>query len=93
MTKEITLPARMDFAVLDALYAEIKEARGEDVTLDGSQIKHLGSCGLQLLLSAWKSWDQDGHNFHVIRPSEKFSEHLKLLGLNKDFFAKPGTEQ
>ncbi|WP_172330927.1 STAS domain-containing protein [Mangrovicoccus sp. HB161399] len=93
MTRELVLPARMDYAGVEALYAEIKEARGEDVALDGSQVKHLGAAGLQLLLSAWKSWDRDGHSLSVASPSAKFSEHLEMLGLDKDHFSKPGAVQ
>ncbi len=93
MTRELTLPARMDHAGVEALYAEIKEARGEDVALDGSEVKHLGASGLQLLLAAWKSWEQDGHSLTVASPSAKFSEHLEMLGLEKDHFSKAGAAQ
>lgn len=93
MTKELALPTRIDYASLDAIYAEIKEARGEDVILDGSSVKHFGSSGLQLLLSAHRSWDRDGFRFSVANPSEKFSEHLEMLGLNPDFFSKAEAEQ
>ncbi|MEM8555923.1 MAG: STAS domain-containing protein, partial [Pseudomonadota bacterium] len=62
MAKELTLPARLDFASLGSLYEELKEARGEDIVLDASKVTHLGSCGLQLLASAQKSWDGDGHS-------------------------------
>ncbi|WP_138464655.1 STAS domain-containing protein [Poseidonocella sp. HB161398] len=93
MTKEISLPARVDYAAVEALYAEIKEARGEDVALDGSQVKHLGASGLQLLLAAWKSWEQDGHSLTVTSPSGKFSEHIEMLGLDKAHFSKAGAEQ
>lgn len=92
MTRDLSLPARMDFASLDAFHAEIKEARGEDVCLDGSQVSHLGSCGLQLLISAWKAWEQDGHSLTIKNPSQKFNDHIQQLGLSSEMFGKTGGE-
>lgn len=86
MSAALTLPARVDYAALDALYAEIKEARGDEVVIDASQVTHFGAAGLQLLVAAHKSWERDGHNFSIAAPSEKFNEHLRLLGLGPDYF-------
>lgn len=91
MPKDLQLPARMDYSSLDAIYAELKGARGEDIVLDGSRVTHLGSCGFQLLISALMSWEQDGHNMSVSSPSQKFREHLELLGLKPDMFDKTGA--
>lgn len=92
MTRDLTLPARMDYASLDAFHAEIKEARGEDLNLDGSKVTHLGACGLQLLVSAWKAWERDGHSLIVTHPSEKFCDHIQQLGLSSDMFGHSGVE-
>lgn len=93
MTKEIPLPARMDYAAMDALYAEIKEARGEELALDGSSVSHLGASGLQLLLAAHKTWENDGTHLSVTRPSARFCEHLELLGLAPDYFSQTETQE
>lgn len=90
MTRDLPLPERMDYASLEAFYAELKDAQGEDIALDGSKVTHLGSCGLQLLLSAWKSWERDGHCLTVANPSDRFLAHLQILGVSSDMFTKAG---
>lgn len=93
MTASLTLPARLDLAAMEPLYAELKDMRGEDLTIDASNVTHLGACGLQLLLSAKKSWDSDGHSLNIAQPTEKFHLHLSLLGLSKDHFTLAETAQ
>ncbi|MBE3639084.1 STAS domain-containing protein [Mangrovicoccus algicola] len=93
MTREIALPARIDHPAVEALYAEVKEARGEDLALDASQVSHLGASGLQLLIAAANSWTRDGHILSLRDPSEKFSEHLQMLGLELSYFSKAEAEQ
>lgn len=88
MSNNIPLPARMDYAALDGLHAEIKEARGEDVSLDASKVTHLGACGLQLLISARKTWDRDGHTLSVTSATDRFHDHIQLLGYEGKFFEK-----
>lgn len=90
MTRDLPLPPRLDFASVDALHAALRDAQGADITLDGSGVTHLGSCGLQLLISAAKTWDRDGHSLRVVNPSDRFIDHLTTLGLAPDAFGRAG---
>lgn len=90
MTKALTLPARMDYGVLESLHAELRDSRGQELTLDASNVTHLGSCALQLLVSARKSWDQDGQRLLLNAPSDRFRDHLSLLGMGEDYFETAG---
>lgn len=59
----------------------IQQARGNPVTIDFSQIRHLGAQAVQVLLSARKSWADDGHAFEIGAPSQAALDALNLLGL------------
>ena len=67
--------------LFDALVA----CRGSDLTLDASQVQHLGAQCAQVLVSGCKTWASDGHAFVFTAPSEAFVDGARLLGLTTYF--------
>jgi len=62
------------------------DQRGRDVVVDASQVQHLGGQSLQILLSAVRSWTEDGQSFALGDCSDRFLEDLKLFGFEPHHF-------
>ncbi|WP_292054521.1 MULTISPECIES: STAS domain-containing protein [unclassified Brevundimonas] len=76
----INLPAVVDLRAVGPLKAELMEQRGKAVTLDGSAVERLGGLGLQLLLSAIKTWQADGHALIFLNVSKAMNEQWLSFG-------------
>jgi chemotaxis protein CheX len=74
------LPPVVDFASVAALRAGLLEHRGGDLTIDASAVQRIGGLGLQVLLSAARSWRSDGLAFAIAGASTPFTEVLSLTG-------------
>ena len=62
------------------------EHRGRDIFVDGANVQHLGGQGLQILLSALRTWTEDGLSFVLGNCSEKMIADLKLFGFEPHYF-------
>lgn len=71
----ITLAADLDLNVAMPLRAELLALRGGPVSLDASQVDRLGALCLQVLLSAGRTWAEDGQPFAVAAASPAFTDH------------------
>ena len=59
----------------------ILAARGSELTIDASDVQHLGAqCG-QILVSAKTTWKADQKALRIVGGSEEFIEGARLLGL------------
>lgn len=74
------LPETLDLNAAEPLRQALAEQRGHPVMLDGSQVTRLGGLCLQVLLSARKTWADDGQEFRLEQCSPELFEHLRLLG-------------
>lgn len=79
-TQTIQLAPILDVRAAAPLAAELSARRGQDVTLDASEVRRLGAQCLQVLLAARASWDADGARLRVSEPSDDFTDTLTLLG-------------
>ncbi len=82
----IRLPRSLNGAYLPDLSEALEANRGEAVALDAEEVEHLGGLCLQMLISAWKTWQSEDHSFEILNPSEGFSRDLRLLGCEIGFF-------
>lgn len=67
------------------------EHRGRPLVLDGSQVDRLGGLCLQVLVSAHKTWAEDGQEFRLENSSDELRQKLALFGsedLMNDHFNK-----
>lgn len=78
------LAPTLDLRAAIGLASGILSLRGEQVTLDASQVKKIGAQCLQILLSARQTWERDGSSFALINPSDEFVEAVRLAGLSAD---------
>lgn len=76
----INLPAVLDLRAVEPLKAALLEQRGQDLTLDASAVERVGGLGLQLLMSAVKTWQADGKILTFLNVSEAMSEQWLGFG-------------
>ena len=76
----VSLPPVLDLQAAEPLRAELMAQRGRSLTIDASQVSRLGGLCLQVLLSARKTWAEDGVSFRLDEPSEALTEQLAAFG-------------
>ena len=92
MRTELALPARLDLPAAKPLAEAIIALRGQDLRLSAEEVSYLGTPGVQVLLSAARSWRADGKKLSLDSGSEAFSEQLSILGINPGALVAPGPE-
>jgi anti-anti-sigma regulatory factor len=70
----------MDASSLAAVHAEIMGCRGAPLDLDASAVTRFGGQALQLVLSAFRTWREDGVHLRVCNPSESVRDAFETLG-------------
>lgn len=78
------LPAHLEGEALEALHAQLQALRGADLDMDGAAVVRLNGLGLQLLLSAFAAWREDGRRLRLIDPSPVLAEAFARLDLAAD---------
>lgn len=76
----VVLPARMDASTLPETHADIVRRRGADLDLEGSQVDRFGAQALQLVLSTFATWREDGFRLRVLDPSPAVKTAFDQLG-------------
>ena len=76
----VSLPAVLDLQAAGPLRAELLALRGRPLTIAAWQVGRLGGLCLQVLISARKTWAEDGVALRLDEPSEAFIEQLAGFG-------------
>jgi chemotaxis protein CheX len=84
MTAVLTLQERLDFGAVTALKAEILGQTGNDLDVDASNVAHMGTLCLQVLIAASNDWGRAGHKFSLTSPSDICVTQLTLHGFTAD---------
>jgi chemotaxis protein CheX len=79
-TAVLSLAPILDLQAAEPLRAELMVLRGRPLSVDASQVSRLGGLCLQVLISARKTWAEDGLALSVDEPSEAFTEQLASFG-------------
>jgi len=85
-TLVVRLPETLDLNAAEPLRQALVEHRGRPLVLDGSQVSRLGGLCLQVLVSAHKTWTEDGQEFRLEQCSSDLRRQLELFGA-QDLFA------
>lgn len=88
MSASLELPARMDFPAASELHAGFVAARGADLAVSCKSVTALGTNCLQVLLSASRTWAEDGKSLSFVDLSEEFTQQLGHFGLSLDDFSQ-----
>ena len=84
MTAVLTLQERLDFGAVSALKADILGQAGNDLEVDASNVTHMGTLCLQVLIAASNDWISAGHKFNLTSPSDACATQLNLHGITPD---------
>jgi chemotaxis protein CheX len=76
----VVLAEALDLPAAAPLAADLLIRRGQEVTLDASNVRRLGGQCLQVLLAARATWQADGQIFRIVTASSDFAEGSALLG-------------
>lgn len=76
----ISLAPVLDLQAAEPLRAELMALRGRVLNIDASQVSRLGGLCLQVLLSARKTWVEDGLRLKVEEASDAFNEQWSGFG-------------
>lgn len=84
MPETLVLPAKLDLPAAPDLLESLRTLRGKDVGIDASEVAHLGTNCLQVLISAARSWSSDGKSLTFAPMSEAFTRDLGQFGLSPE---------
>jgi chemotaxis protein CheX len=79
-TSVVRLPETLDLNAAEPLRQALVEQRGRPLVLDGSQVARLGGLCLQVLVSAHKTWAEDGQEFRIELCSPELQHQFELFG-------------
>lgn len=84
MTAVITLKDRLDFGAAPDLKAEIIGQVGNDLRIDASEVTHMGTLCLQILIATSTDWARQGLKFELNSPSDACVTQLSLHGFSPE---------
>ena len=80
MSHAINLPPILDIVAAPGLLDNFLQLRGNEVSVEASQVQRLGAQCLQVFLAARSAWAEDNVTLQYQAPSKDFIESLELLG-------------
>lgn len=90
----LRLPPRLDLPAAGPLATELRDLMGGPLEIDGSDVTHVGTPGVQVLIAAAKSWQAAGHDLVIADPSDALVDQIAVLGLGLgDLSAEPLEQQ
>ena len=84
------LPEVLDLPAATSLAAALLERRGRPTVVDALLPQRPGAQCLQVLMSAIKTWAEDGVPFAFINCGPLLIEHLRFLGIDPTPFTNGG---
>ena len=84
MSEQISLQPHLDSAAAQPLAAELMERKGQVVNVDASAVSFAGTLALQVLVAAYRQWQDDGVGFSIAPVSQKFTAACSSLGVALD---------
>lgn len=76
----LVLPQIIDLRAVEALKSEFLQARGQALTVDASGVERLSGLGLQVLLSAIRTWKADGQVLTFINVADAMTDQWSSFG-------------
>lgn len=86
----LKLAAALDFRAAAPLRNELIALRGRPVEIDGGEVERIGAQCVQVLVSAARTWADDGVAFAIVRRSEEMVSALRYMGVHAEGEAEHG---
>jgi chemotaxis protein CheX len=80
--KKLSLEKVLDLNEASTLHTKLMAMRGSDVSIDGSPVERAGALGIQVLMSAAKTWEAEKHSFKFSKMSDALVKTMQLIGIN-----------
>jgi chemotaxis protein CheX len=80
----LKLVAVLDLNEASVLHGQLMNARGNDVTIDASDVQRVGVQCAQVLVAAARTWEEDKKKFVFDKVSDAFRKTMQLIGINID---------
>ncbi|WP_300019309.1 STAS domain-containing protein [uncultured Roseobacter sp.] len=91
MSAPVQLAPRLDLPAASALATTLKEHSDGELVLDLSDVKHLGTLCLQVILSAATSAVEAGRSVSLINVSDRVIDQLRVMGMTPEAVARGRT--
>lgn len=88
MPDPVMLAPKLDVPAASDLLAALRDNTDQELILDMSDVKLLGSLCLQVLLSAAKTAQADGRMMTIVNASDRVIEQMRLMGFTPETIAK-----
>jgi len=89
----LVLPETLDQREAAPLATRFLTTRGGQVRIDASLVKKIGIQCMQVIVSAFLTWERDGYTLTIAEPSNEFIEAFALAGINLAKFTERQTPQ
>jgi chemotaxis protein CheX len=81
MPAEYPLPAQLEGVSLAVVKTALLNLRGADLDVSGAAVERLNGMGVQLLMSAFQTWRDDGLSLRLVDPSPCLLDVFTRLGI------------
>lgn len=88
MSDPITLAPRLDLPAASALMTTLKDHKDGDLIMDLSEVSHLGSLCLQVMIAAATSAVAAGRAVSVLNASDRVIDQLRVMGMTPEAIAR-----
>jgi anti-anti-sigma regulatory factor len=76
------LPDLLDISTAAAVRKQLLDLRGSGAVLDASSVRKVSAIGLQVIISAARTWQADGHDFHIDAPTRQMRDAFDVMGFD-----------
>lgn len=85
MSETIKIPARLDLSAVQNFVTDLSSQDfSKDVTLDATDVNHLGALGAQAIIAAARASSTAGGQFSITNVSEQVEAQLVVMGMSAE---------
>lgn len=80
----VSLPKVLGLVEASSLLSMFIEKKSSHIIINAENVMRIGSQCMQILVSAKKSWEEEGFDFIFTNPSKEFLETMSIIGISHD---------
>jgi chemotaxis protein CheX len=88
MGEPVMLDPRLDLPAASPLMTTLRAQDAHEVTLDFTQVKHLGALCLQVILSAALTFSAEGRKLSITNVSDRVIDQMRVMGMTPEKIAR-----
>lgn len=91
MSTHVQLHDRLDYQSVAPLLKELSAINDDELIIDASQVRHMGTLPLQVILTTVKSRADAGRKTQLANASDSCIDILSLFGFSPETLTQPET--